>query len=95
MSPAVDLQAFSVVEFKKISNGFCSRRLKLEALNPLFRSFANGSSVIWFDVGPKFLRPDGTTDRAMFDFEYIHPSTEGYRVWREALEPVFAEILGK
>ena len=47
------------------------------------------------EVWRKFLKPDGTTDRAMFDCEYIHPSTEGYRVWREALEPVFAEILGK
>ena len=36
VSPAVDLQAFSVVEFKKISNGFCSRRLKLEALESVF-----------------------------------------------------------
>ena len=69
------------------------RRKRLEEVTPAIRSLADGQSVVWFDCSGRFLRPDGTTDKALFDYEYIHPSTDGYRVWREALEPVLEKLL--
>ena len=71
------------------------RRAKLDAVRPCIRLLADGKDVLWFDCSERFLKPDGSADKAMFDYEYIHPSTEGYRVWREELEPVLKQILGK
>lgn len=68
-------------------------RRTLDMARPIIKTFAGGDSVVWFDISQKFLKPDGTIDKEMFDFEYIHPSTKGYRVWREALEPVLDKLL--
>ena len=58
-------------------------------------TFVNAQTVRWFDCSEKFLNPDGTTKKELFDYEVLHPSTEGYRVWREALEPELEKLLGK
>ena len=71
------------------------RRVTLDAVRPALKTFVNAQTVRWFDCSDKFLNPDGTTKKELFDYEYLHPSTEGYRVWREALEPELEKLLGK
>lgn len=68
-------------------------RAKVEAANELLRPMADGQKVIWADFGGLFLNEDGTTNPKMLDFEYLHPSTEGYRAWREALEPILERLV--
>ena len=37
----------------------------------------------------------GTMAGEIVHYEVLHPSTEGYRVWREALEPELEKLLGR
>ena len=71
------------------------RRLTLEAARATVRTFADEKTVYWSDCSDKFVNADGTIKKELFDFEFLHPSTDGYRIWREALEPVFEKLLGK
>ena len=66
-----------------------------EAVNKVIETYKNAQTVKWFDFGDRFVNADGTAKLELFDDEILHPSTEGYRVWREALEPVLKDLLGK
>ena len=69
------------------------RRVRLDSVRGAIKGMADSRTVFWFDCSGKFLNADGTTKKELLDFEYIHPSTEGYRVWREALEPELEKLL--
>jgi len=48
--------------------------------------------VKFLDIGEKFLAPDGTLPQALFP-DLLHPDTQGYQIWAEALVPVLDEWL--
>ena len=61
-------------------------RSRIKAINKKIATFANGKSVIFMDLGDKFLQPDGSiTTEIMRD--YLHPNESGYRIWADAIQP--------
>ena len=67
------------------------RRLRVERINALVKSFADGRRVVWCDIGERFLDKNGNVRRdLMSDFQY--PLGKGYGVWRDALQPYFKSI---
>lgn len=69
-------------------------RALLDGVRPQLKELAKEDPrITWFDCSGRFLNPDGTIIEKLFDGEYLHPSTEGYRVWREELEPVLDRLL--
>ncbi|HYG05216.1 MAG TPA: GDSL-type esterase/lipase family protein [Stenotrophomonas sp.] len=46
--------------------------------------FGNDAQVHWLDIGPRFLRKDGTLPEALMP-DTTHPSESGYRIWAQAL----------
>jgi lysophospholipase L1-like esterase len=69
-------------------------RLRNEKVNLIINGYADGKDVIWLDFNSKFIEPDGTmTKRVMNDL--LHPNANGYRIWLDAIGPVFKQILGR
>ena len=48
--------------------------------------------IKFFDIGDKFLLPDGTLPRSMFP-DLLHPNQSGYQIWADALVPVLDDYL--
>lgn len=62
--------------------------------NELIAPVADGKMVEFLDIGPKFLKADGTlTTEIMPDL--LHLSPKGYRIWAESIEPAVAKALPK
>jgi lysophospholipase L1-like esterase len=56
-------------------------------------SLADGKHVFWLDVGPVFLKPDGTIDTNRMP-DLLHPNREGAEAWVQAMEPTLARLMG-
>ena len=61
--------------------------------NELLRAFADGRSVVFVDICDKFL-VDGRIPKELMS-DRIHPTERGYAIWREAIEPMLKEVIGK
>lgn len=66
-----------------------SERLSREHTNRMIRSFADGKRIVWLDFNDRFLASGGKLPSAVFP-DYLHPLEDGYRIWREALEPLLS-----
>lgn len=60
--------------------------------NHAAKQFANGQSIIWLDVGDKFLGPDGNLKPGLTG-DNLHPNEAGYRVFLDALRPAVKTLL--
>lgn len=60
---------------------------KKHPLNELISHFGDGKKVIYMDSGDKFLTPDGTLTKEIMP-DFLHPSTKGYEIWADAIQPV-------
>ena len=57
----------------------------------LAKSLADGEHVLYLDVNPIFLRPDGTLDPKLMP-DLLHPSPAGALAWARAMEPLLSKI---
>jgi beta-glucosidase len=60
--------------------------------NALIEKFADGKTILYQDIGAKFLQGDKLPKEIMPD--RLHPNAEGYKIWAAAIEPTVAEIVG-
>ena len=67
------------------------RRKRNDAVNEIIRGFADGKSVVWCDFNARFLTAEGVLTREMMP-DLLHPMEKGYRIWREAVEPLVRGI---
>lgn len=65
---------------------------KQSRINELIRPLADGKNVIFVDLVPKFTDADGLPDIKLLS-DGTHPNAEGYRVWADAVLPLYREIL--
>ncbi len=78
-------------------------RRDLEEVNRLIARFDDGRQVFFLDLGPKFLRADGSVNPDLInaDFSrqlgnrnlYVHPKTAGYTVWADAIKEPLANLM--
>ena len=68
-------------------------RVKLAKASEIASKAADGQTVRFMDIGPKFLQADGTLPKEIMP-DFLHLSAAGYGIWAEAIEPQLAEILG-
>ena len=73
--------------FPRGSSPDSPERVARERTNGVIRSFADGERVVWLDFNDRFLSADGKLPQAVFP-DFLHPLEAGYRIWREALEPL-------
>jgi beta-glucosidase len=60
--------------------------------NALLETMADGKSILYQDIGPKFLTGDTLPKTIMPDL--LHPNEAGYKIWATAIEPTVAETVG-
>jgi lysophospholipase L1-like esterase len=69
-------------------------RAKLDTTNKLLAQFSSAGRVTFLDIGPKFLQPDGSITREVMG-DFLHPSSKGYEIWAEAIEPLLVKLLAE
>ena len=80
--------------FPRGSNPADKRRKVNEGANAIFSKLANGKTVHYLDIGPKFLQKDGTLTREIMP-DLLHLSEKGYTIWAESIEAKLKELLGE
>lgn len=69
------------------------RRRAITRTNKLISRLDDGKMVHYLDIGDKFLQPDGGISRKIM-YDYLHLTTEGYKIWAEAMEHKVRQLLG-
>lgn len=69
------------------------RKLNVEA-NALIEKFADNKTIFWKDIGPKFLDDKGVMKKPLMP-DMLHPTSEGYKIWAEEIEPDVKKLLGE
>ena len=70
------------------------RRVFNEKVNALIKPIADGNDVRWLDFNSKFFNAEGKLTKDVMD-DLLHPNAKGYKIWMDAVLPVFREICGK
>ena len=65
-----------------------------EKINGIIRNFADGETVLWLDFNAALLDPGGKLTKDVMN-DLLHPNEKGYRIWLDAIAPVFREVCGK
>jgi lysophospholipase L1-like esterase len=69
------------------------RRKANDAANAIIAKLDDGEHVKYLDIASKF--PDPTTPEFKKIFpDLLHPNTEGYQIWADAIKPTLTEWLG-
>ncbi len=69
-------------------------RRRNEKVNEVIVNLADGETVLWLDFNDRFLNADGVLIKEVMN-DLLHPNENGYRIWLDAILPVFREICGK
>ena len=80
--------------FPRGTNNADKRRKVNEGANTIFSKLANGKTVHYLDIGPKFLQKDGTLTKEIMP-DLLHLSEKGYTIWAESIETKLKELLGE
>jgi len=62
-------------------------RIWTTKINAILSTYDDGNRVIYMDIGPKFLQPDGTINTDIMP-DFVHPTAKGYGIWADAIQPV-------
>lgn len=67
-------------------------RASIKAINARLATFADNKRVFYMDIGDKFLAADGTLPVEIMP-DGLHPNTQGYRIWADAIAGRVKELL--
>jgi len=68
-------------------------QIKLAKTNDIISKLADNQHIFYLNINKIFLNPDGSIPKDLMpDFE--HPSTKGFQLWAQTIEPTVAESLG-
>jgi lysophospholipase L1-like esterase len=65
---------------------------KIKAINDIISKLDDGKSVIYMDIGPKFLDKDGALPKEIMN-DFLHLTAKGYDIWAEAIEGKVKELM--
>jgi len=70
------------------------RRLHNEEINKVIQTYVDNKTVYWIDIGHVFLDDKGNVKMDLMP-DGVHPNSEGYRVWGDAMEPTIKKFFGE
>jgi lysophospholipase L1-like esterase len=65
----------------------------INRINAKIASFADGRAIRFLNINDRLADADGRLFDGMMR-DRLHPTTQGYQVWADALKPIFTELLG-
>ena len=68
------------------------KRAKTLAANEMIKGLHDGSRIHYLDIGSQFLDEDGYIPESVMP-DKLHPSTEGYRIWADAIQDSVAKLM--
>ena len=68
------------------------QRRQVNEINTAIAKLADGKTVRFLDLGPKFLAADGTLPAEIMP-DFLHPGEKGYEIWAAAIKQPLAEML--
>jgi lysophospholipase L1-like esterase len=68
-------------------------RLAVSETNRAIARLGDGRTVIYRDIGAKFLAADGTLSGEIMP-DYLHPNAKGYQIWADAIKAEIDRLLG-
>jgi lysophospholipase L1-like esterase len=66
----------------------------IDRVNAGLAQMADGKKLRYLNVNGKLADAEGRLYDGMMNRDKLHPALAGYRVWAEALKPIFTELLG-
>ena len=72
-----------------------AKRVRIGRVNEIIRNYADGKRIFWHDFNERFLQPDGEFKPGLMIGDLLHPYHGGYELWRDAVMPKFAELIGR
>lgn len=69
-----------------------AQREKNAKASQLASRVADGKTVHYLDIGPKFLTADGTLEKEIMP-DYLHLSPQGYEIWATAIDDKVQELM--
>lgn len=67
-------------------------RKQVAEINQAIAGLHDGRSVIYLDIGAKFLGADGRMSKEIMP-DFLHPSAKGYEIWANAIKAPLAKLL--
>lgn len=68
-------------------------RRKVDEVNRLLPAMADGQTIFFMDIGPKFLDAQGNLPKEVMP-DLLHPNAKGYQIWIDAVGPKLEEMMG-
>jgi lysophospholipase L1-like esterase len=69
-----------------------SQRAQVALVNTVIAKLDDGKMIKFLDIGSNFLESDGTISKNIMP-DALHPTTRGYQIWADAMEPTLAEMM--
>jgi len=71
---------------------FCPQRAKAAEINQALQELDDNRWIYFLDLSRLFLAEDGRIPKELMR-DFLHPTSTGYRLWAEAMEPKLAQLL--
>lgn len=68
------------------------QRAQINTINAAIQKLADGTTIRWLDLGPKFLEPDATLSKEIMP-DLLHPGPKGYEIWAANMKPLLLQML--
>lgn len=68
------------------------QRAQIATINREIAKLADGKTIRFLDIGPKFLNADGTLPADIMP-DFLHPGLKGYEIWAAAMKPTLLQML--
>jgi len=69
-------------------------RWRIKQVNGFLSKLDDGDHVRFLDIGEKFVDDKGEYLEGLFP-DNLHPTTHGYEIWSDAMQPLVEEMMGK
>ncbi|TWT96053.1 GDSL-like Lipase/Acylhydrolase [Botrimarina colliarenosi] len=91
---APDSKVLLLAIFARGENADDPLRVINDGVNELIAELGDRDRVEFLDINDVFLDDDGTLPKSVMP-DLLHPNTEGYQLWADAIEPHVARLLGE
>ncbi|MBU3005459.1 platelet-activating factor acetylhydrolase IB subunit [Paraglaciecola arctica] len=65
-----------------------------DGINDIIKEYADGKNIHYLDINHLFIDEDGNLSQTVMQ-DLLHPNTEQYQIWAEAMEPKISALMSQ